>query len=181
MDRFKKGLWLSLMVMGVSGLALTGAFGHPKKATKEMAVEKVEEIKNPDTEFKIELIVDREEYRVGDQVVVGFRTNKDARVTLLNIGSSGQVKILYPNEHHKDNLVKASTMYRLPPEGARFAFKATGPGGQDVIKAIATLDNLPQVTQAETEKDIAVILQDMASHGNLRRWAEADKAIKVVE
>ncbi len=63
-------------------------------------------------------------------------------MTLLNVGTDGKVQLLFPNEYHKNNQVKAGTVYIIPPREANFAIKAKAPAGMDAVKAIATLDKV---------------------------------------
>jgi hypothetical protein len=85
---------------------------------------------------------DRTGYHVGDKVVVFFQANKDCYLTLLNIGSSGNLTILYPNTLHSDNRISANRVYEIPGAEYGFDFELLGPPGVEKIKAIATVDQL---------------------------------------
>jgi hypothetical protein len=184
------------MVMVVISVAVSGAIAAEKKAEmKQIEIVKIEDIENPNAEFTIDLKVDREDatYKVGDPIVFTFKTNKDCRLTLLNKTESGVIQVIFPNEHHKDNLVKAGATYRIPAEDAKYIFKAKGPAGEDVVKAIAALDQVVLVNPADLKpagpfqeakiseeqltKQIEIALKPIP----VKRWAEAEKMIKVVE
>lgn len=113
-----------------------------KLSTQKM--DELQDIKNPNAGFKIELWTDRKDdtYKVGDEVVFYFRTNRDCYLTLLNVTTTGKVHILFPNKYQKDNLVKAGKVYRFPPEDAKYVFRLTGPAGIELVKAIATIDEV---------------------------------------
>jgi len=166
-----------------------------KQIKVEERVENLQDIKNPKAEFKIELWTDRKDatYKVGDEIVFYFRTNKDCRLTLINVGTSGKTQIIFPNKYYKDDLVKAGKVYRVPPKEARWFFKAEGPAGIEFVKAIATLEKVALVDkedlkpagevqevkkpQSELAKDIAIALKPL----NEKKWAEAEKIINVTE
>lgn len=190
------GLGLLSLAITVAPFA-TQAYGEqkPKKQTKQIAIEGLQDIDNPNAAFTIQLSVDRENrtYKAGEPVVFSFKANKDSRLTLFNVATSGKVHILFPNEHHKDNLVKAGQTYQVPPQGAKFRFTAQGPAGQDVVKAIATLDQvalLPDgtakpsggVQEVKTSsKDVAIEVVQALDPVDPKRWAEAELSLTVKE
>lgn len=190
---------LTMMVLFV-GINLMAAQETSKKEIivedKENPEEKIDalqDIKNPDSTFAIELWADREDalYKVGDGVSFYFKTTKDCRLTLFNVGTSGKVHIFFPNKYQEDNLVKAGEVYRFPAEDAKYLFKLTGPAGTDLVKAIATIDDIPlvepadvrtegevqEVTRPHSEfaRDIAIALKPVEE----KRWSEAEMILKV--
>lgn len=191
MRRKSKVNWV-LIVLGLVFL-VTNTLSQVKE--KQITVEKLQDIQNPESEFQIELWVDREDstYKIGDTVVFFFRSNRDCRLTLFNVATNGEVLIIFPNEYHKENQVKAGETYRIPPEGAKFLFRVKGPAGEDVVKAIATLENIPLVSEEDFkqeesfqiatkgEKTLAVEIADTLKPVDPKRWAEAEKVLKVVE
>jgi hypothetical protein len=177
MEKFKgllqRGIWcLVLMLLLVFAWGANGAFSQDKETGKQITVESLQDLTNPNPpgEFKVELAVDRGDatYKVGDQIVFTFKTNKDCRLTLFNVGTSGKVHVIFPNASQQDNLVKAGTEYRVPPEGAKFAFKAASPAGDDYVKAIATLENVTLIQPA-----------DLKPAGPFQEVAKAEKDIVV--
>lgn len=196
MSRMKRGLWLTFWVIAVLVFIVACAFGQAKKAQKrQIEIEHIQDIDNPNAGFKVELWADKKDatYKVGDEIVFSFKTNKDCRLTLFNVATSGKVQILFPNEHQKDNLVKAGATYQIPPKDAKYLFKAQAPAGEDVVKAIATIEKVALVSQgdlkpagafqevtkpeAQTARDIGIALKPV----DTKRWAEAEKIVKIVE
>lgn len=192
------GFWLGLLGIAVSMVPMVDqveAAPKAKQATKQIEIERLQDIDNPDAAFTVDLSVDRKDsqYKVGDPIVLSFKTNKDCRLTLFNVGTSGKVHVLFPNEHQQDNLVKAGTVYQVPAKAAKFRFKAQGPVGQDVIKAIATLEQVALVSDgaakssggmkeiAGSQKDIAIEVQQALDPVDPKRWAEAERVISIVE
>ena len=80
------------------------------------------------------------EYHFGDVLTINVVSSRDAYVTVLNVGTSGKVHIVFPNEFQKDNKVKAGETVVIPETGASFDLKIGPPAGVEVIKVIATLE-----------------------------------------
>jgi len=169
-----------------------------QKTEKKIEVEAIEDIKNPEAEFEVELWVDREEgtYKPGEEIKFFFKSSKDCYLTLIDVGTSGQVTILFPNEYQKDNKVKAGVTYSIPKEGARYVCRAREPVGEEVVKAIATLDETslyeeedvkpstpekPFSEFKESEKKVAKDIVIALKPVNTKRWADAEKVIKIIE
>lgn len=90
--------------------------------------------------IKIDAWVDQKEldYGVGDTITVYAAPKKDAFITILNVGSSGRVAVIFPNRYQKEQKVAASTTLRIPAEDAKWTIKVGGPKGVDLIKVIAS-------------------------------------------
>lgn len=106
------------------------------KTTDKTAPEKARE----PNQLQVQTWFDKPFYRVGDSLRIGVRVNRDAYVTLVNLGTSGQVTILFPNGYHPNNLVRAGQQVLVPPADAGFALHVKGPTGFDQVIAIATED-----------------------------------------
>ena len=118
------------------------AVAEAEKEAKDIVVERMRDIRadNPDFRIQLRTLDGKRRFRVGDEVEFRFRANKDAYVTLVDVGTSGKVSVIFPNKWHKDNAVKANKWYRIPPRQADYMFAVKGPKGVNHIKAIATLD-----------------------------------------
>jgi hypothetical protein len=68
----------------------------------------------------------------------GLRVSRDAYVTLVNIGTSGDVTIIYPNRFHPSHFVRGGQDVLVPPADASFTLTVHGPPGLEQIRAIAT-------------------------------------------
>ena len=198
-----KKIFVLFLVVGLS-FWVTGIFAQQSTSEKQIKIEEkkeagevdeLEDIENPDADFKVELWTGRKDsvYKVGEEIVFFFKAQKDCRLTLFNIGTSGKVYIIFPNKHQEDNLVKAGKVYRVPAEKARWVFKASGPAGKELVKAIATLEKTELVSDKDTKpagvvqevtapesqisKDIAIALKPVET----KKWAEAAKTLEVKE
>ena len=79
-----------------------------------------------------------QEMKVGDPVYFHFRSDKDAYLTLLNVGAEGGITILFPNEYMSFNRVVAGKTYTIPSPEMGFQLNLGGPAGQELVKAFAT-------------------------------------------
>jgi len=90
--------------------------------------------------IKVSAWVDREDatYRPGDAVTLQVRTNKPAYITVLDVGTSGKVHVIYPNKYQRENRVEAFAVVQIPEPDASFRFTVKGPAGREVLKVFAT-------------------------------------------
>ena len=139
---------------------------------------KMKDITNPASEFTVELwtapaptggardiaVTSKKKkagYRTGQKIVVGFRASRDCHLTLLNIGTSGKLTVLFPNSLHPDNAIQAGRDYRIPEADDDFEYELQGPAGVEKIKAVATL------------KKVALLESNFAPDGSLFRTVDA--------
>ncbi len=88
--------------------------------------------------LRVRIWTDRPSYRIGDMIRFGLRVNRDAYVTLVNIGTSGEVTIIYPNRFHPSHFVRGGQDVFIPPEDSGFTLTVQGPSGFDQVRAIVT-------------------------------------------
>jgi len=87
----------------------------------------------------ITLSANQNQYRVGDRISLSFTTNRDAYVTLVNVGTSGEVTILFPNRFSGSHGVKAGKTYMVPEAADSYELQVKGPPGVELVYALATL------------------------------------------
>ena len=80
-----------------------------------------------------------ESYQLGDEITINFSASRDCYLTLINIGTSGKLTVLFPNAFVQENFIRANQVYSIPGEEYPFLYKLTGPVGSEKIKAIATI------------------------------------------
>jgi hypothetical protein len=100
-------------------------------------------------------------YRTGQKIVVGFRASQDCYLTLLNIGTSGKLTVLFPNSLHSENFIQAGREYRIPEFDNEFEYELQGPPGVEKLKAMATLQR------------VALLESNFAPDGSLFRTVDA--------
>jgi hypothetical protein len=92
-------------------------------------------------------------YNIKDRLALSFTSGEDAYLTILDFTAGGSIVQLFPNKWVKDNFVKAGETVSIPAEGSGYYMLVGGPVGVDVVKAIATNNDI-QVFDAEN-KDVA--------------------------
>ena len=124
-------------------------------------------------------------YRIGDRIVVYFRSDRDCYLTLFNIGTSGKLTILFPNYLFQNNFTRADRIYAIPGDEYPFEYELSGPPGVEKIKAIATTSKLNlmdfefskeeffhSVESGVAARDISIVAKRMGEVP-VDSWAEA--------
>jgi len=78
------------------------------------------------------------QYNIGDKIAVCFESTEDAYVYIFNIGPTGDITPLFPNQLCRDNYVKAGMTYKFPSDIADFDWELQEPTGTEIIKVFAT-------------------------------------------
>jgi hypothetical protein len=104
---------------------------------------------SPEAGADVEAWVDRPErtYAVGQQLKILVRPNRTSYITVLNVGTSGRVAVIFPNFHQRDMQVRAGQTVSIPAGGANWKIDIVGPPGIEVIKVIASKEplKLPEI------------------------------------
>ncbi len=98
-----------------------------------------ESARTEDEGVKIRLWANKPQYKVGDTLTLSFETNRDAYVTLVNVGTSGGLTILFPNRFSGGHALKAKTVYTVPGPDDNYELALSGPPGTELIYALVTL------------------------------------------
>lgn len=112
------------------------------------------ELTNPSAKFHVRISVNGASSNgqfptvpIGQQVRFDVTSEKDCYLTLIDVGTSGNVTVLFPNDFHKDNFVKAGQVITVPAEDWGFDITVHPPPGREMVKAIATLQKV-DITEA---------------------------------
>ena len=106
------------------------------------------EMKKPSKGFELEVWAEKVDvtggiksgvFKIGDKIRILFRTGRDCYLTLINLGTSGKLTVLFPNFYCVDNFVIANRTYAIPGEDYPFEYELTGPRGIERIKAVVTV------------------------------------------
>lgn len=92
-----------------------------------------------DDGVRIKLWANKPRFKVGDTLTLSFEANRDAYVTLVNVGTSGALTILFPNRFSGGHAVKAKTVYTIPGPDDNYEMALSGPPGTELIYALVTL------------------------------------------
>ena len=131
-------------------------------------------------------------YAYGERVRLFVQTNKDAYVTVLNVGPDGATTMLFPNRFGADNRVRANTVTEVPDPASQASIAVTGTTGAELIKVIASIRPVPlfdaaQLASAgpfqtlrtragETARNLSVVMESQAS----AEWDVYDKVIQTI-
>lgn len=95
---------------------------------------------DPDPNFELQAALDKPAYFDGDNVTLKVRLTKDAYITLLNCDEDGNITLIFPNRHARDNFLPAGKELDIP--GDLFQLKALLPPGRpetgEILHVIAT-------------------------------------------
>ncbi len=105
-------------------------------------------------------------FHVGDNINVRFRASRDCYLTLLNIGTSGKLTVLFPNAMHRDNHIRGGTWHEIPGTSYGFEYRLQGPTGTEKLKAFAT------------QHPVALLESSFAPDGSIFRQAESSAAAR---
>ena len=131
-------------------------------------------------------------YAANDLVRVFVQTNKDAYVTVLNVGPDGSTTLLFPNRFQASNRVRANTVTEVPDPASQSGIAVTGTTGAELIKVIASdrpvsLFEAAQLAQSgpfqtvrtgaeQTARNLSVVMTSQAS----AEWDVYDKVIRTI-
>lgn len=102
------------------------------------------------TNIKISLRADKTQVQPGDIVALTFESDGDCYLTIMDMGTSGRIVRLWPNQYSGgDNFVPANSPRSFPSPNDRFQFKIGGPGGVERIVAYATSEKGKILTEEE--------------------------------
>jgi hypothetical protein len=88
------------------------------------------------SQFK--LWTDKTTLKIGNTLKVFFQSNRNGYATLVNVGTSGKITILYPNAYAPDHAVKAGQTYSVPRADDPYELSLGGPEGVELVYAIFT-------------------------------------------
>jgi hypothetical protein len=88
--------------------------------------------------FRLKLWTEKASYVVGEKVTFFVQAEQDCYLTLIDIGTSGNVTVLFPNAYDRNNRIAAGRRYEIPGAGYGFDIHVNGPPGVERLKAIAT-------------------------------------------
>lgn len=88
-------------------------------------------------------------FRIGEPVTISVRPQRDAHITVLNIGSSGRATVLFPNYFQRETRIRAGQVLTLGSPGAGYNIVPQGPAGVELVHVVATTRplSLPELNQ----------------------------------
>src|SRR5262245_11239045 len=150
LSRSKSRLAKLSLALGLLGLAVAARAAYAE-TTEDLARDLVPSQKpmyqlggSGGEEHGVEAWVDNPDlvYRVGQHLKVYVRPHQTSYITVLNVGSSGKVAVIFPNFYQQDAKVHAGQTIAIPAETAGWRIDVAGPPGVEIIKVIATRERL---------------------------------------
>lgn len=90
--------------------------------------------------FPILLALDRPSYRVGDRLAMTVTATQACHLTVLNVNSRGQIRILFPNQRVQSKLIAANETVWISGGNAPVAIAAAEPAGVEQVVAVCTTE-----------------------------------------
>ncbi|MEX0892269.1 MAG: caspase family protein [Gemmatimonadota bacterium] len=102
---------------------------------RELAAHRLAALDNPARPFAVDFgfTGGRTEFRVGDEIGFSAHSARAGYLTIVDLGTNGQVAILYPSTR-----VEAGQTVSLPPRDAGYMYEAQAPAGRGIVRAIVT-------------------------------------------
>lgn len=143
-------------------------------------------------DISVEPVNDHATFRIGDEVEISVQATEDCFLTLLNIGTSGRLTILFPNALHPDSRLEANRPHVIPGQEYGFRYVLKGPIGTERLKAIVTTEPVKlveasftadgglfhQVEPTAAARDIAIVKETTDALPDAA-WAEANFSFDV--
>ncbi len=124
------------------------------------------------------------QYKIGGSVVLYFQSDTDAYVYMINIGPTGDITHIFPNEYVSDNKVKGGKKQTFPDKDASFEWILQEPAGVETVKAVAT--KVPVDIEQFLQKQLPKVkIRNIVTKARLTKilspdqWAEASCTLLV--
>jgi hypothetical protein len=137
-------------------LALHTPASAQESVTRDLTVEQrpIAEVETPRSDLMVSAWVDRGDktYRLGETLTLFVKANQDAYISVIDVGTSGKVTVVFPNKYQTDNHVRAHQVVQIPgtDSGFRFRFRVGGAPGAELLKVIATTRPDPLLSRQQT-------------------------------
>jgi len=137
----------------------------------------VEEVRNETPSFMVRIDVDHPDriYRQGEEMRVRVISEKAGYLYLIYCDAGGNMVRLFPNRVDQNNAIPAGQHVHVPPPGGRFRLRIGPPFGQEVLKAIVSLEPIDpdQVVRMATPDGVkGLYVEEMKNRP--AEWAEHD-------
>lgn len=131
-------------------------------------------------------------YRTGEKLVLSVRPKKDAYITVINVGTTGNINIVYPNKFSGSNFVRAGEILKIPGDNDQYDFVVHGQAGYDVLKVVATSEPVgiipddfihrrSDIYPSVRTKDIRLVPSEIDSSLQYgEQWIDWDEYTKVI-
>lgn len=77
-------------------------------------------------------------YHIGDTITIYAKAQRDGYLTIIDVGTSGTIRQLYPNRFQPSNRIRKGDIIQIPAKNAEFLYRINGPTGSELLKAFVT-------------------------------------------
>ena len=141
------------------------------EGTKDLTIDQkqVADFAVPESDLKVTAWVDRKDdtYQAGDTLKLFVKANRDAYVTVVDVGTSGKVLVLFPNKHASDNRILADKVLQIPDPRRPMTSALTDPPDKSSSKSSPR--RAPARSSAQTNFRSLVPFRAMADQPKVSR------------
>lgn len=125
-----------------------------------------------DPAFKLELVLNKDSYRHGEEMQMTLKSSIDCYYTVFNIMATDTVVVLYPNSRSKNNFLSANNEITLPPYGTklRLALPSGKQRTTEMIFVIATKEKIDFAEGELLQQPCKIISSYQSGMQHLARW-----------
>lgn len=124
---------------------------------------------NPAPSFGVTVFLDKSgevpTYRVGEEIRIGVRVDRDAYVYLFSLQPDDSVTQILPNRFSEDNYLRAGETRTYPPSGAGYVFNVDPPTGLSKVVAVASTRELDTRELARFESGASFATSSIGERG----------------
>lgn len=109
------------------------------------------EVTLQDTELQLHAVTDRGDggvYYDGEELRITVLATENVYLKVYHVDVYGNVQLIFPNEYHRDNRVRANTVTTIPGPGYPFAFVLGPPYGTEFLQVLASRSQFAEIEQA---------------------------------
>ncbi len=139
-------------------------------SAKNFDVSKIFGGSRSDKSINVKVTMDRSEYKIGDMAHISAKSNVDGYLTLIDIATSGNVQVIFPNHWQTNNFVRAGQKIAVPDTGETDYIIVDGPAGTNKVLAVITREpsalTLPDLSQGVgrvTYRDLKIMPKTLKS------------------
>lgn len=108
---------------------------------------------NPQSNIKVTLSAEKQSLHPGDELGLTFTADRECYLTLMDMGTSGKILRLWPNDHSgQDNRIDPNSPRSFPGPGDKFRYRISGPDGTERLIAYATSEKGKILSEQEFQK-----------------------------
>ncbi|MBN1183263.1 MAG: DUF4384 domain-containing protein [Bacteroidales bacterium] len=121
----------------------------------------------------IQIWTDKDIYKIGDQIKVFLKSNKDCYVRVLYRSSDNQLLQLLPNPLRSDNLCRSTVVVHIPDNNDKFQLEVIPPCGREEIIVMASTEQLGEIELDNFDKGLYI------SKDNIKSISQKTRGIQI--